>query len=461
MLESARFSGPLPSVRDPYGTRTERDGQPAEAILACAAAVVRDRDNLEHRRRLQDLIAGVLRPEGSVQPGHSVVFLGQAYYHFYYLAAALRRRGWDAVLVSFEDPQGPNAPFYHGDDLNFYSPSVAVMAQIMRAITEQIGRRFSVVHSMGLTVTAYHGNGLLDVDHDGLVDLARQRNASVVWSPSGCLEGIRQSVFNAWSGGACDRCVWQTEPFRCSDDANIARTRPYAGTMVIDVGCDAALDLFATDNAFHEPLSYCLDPDVWNPDLAIPDDLAVQRRPGEILVYHAVGNAHIRAQKGRNIKGTPAVLAAVDRLRGEGLDISLIPVPLNTPNLRVRHLMVQADIVVDQLNYGRWGATAREALMLGKPVVCNINTNNGSNSPSQALSDHPLIHATEDTVCAVLRNLACNPAARAKAGAAGRAYALRWYASDACAARYEALLDHVAAGGAVRTAPLTPVGGAP
>lgn len=30
----------------------------------------------------------------------SVVFLHNSYYHFYYLAQALRRRGWDAVTVT-------------------------------------------------------------------------------------------------------------------------------------------------------------------------------------------------------------------------------------------------------------------------------------------------------------------------------------------------------------------------
>ena len=43
------------------------------------------------------------------------------------------------------------------------------------------------------------------------------------------------------------------------------------------------------------------------------------------------------------------------------------------PNKDVRFIQVQADIVVDQLNYGRYGAQAREGMMLGRPTVCYIN----------------------------------------------------------------------------------------
>ena len=51
----------------------------------------------------------------------SVVFLHHSYYHFYYLALALRKRGWDAVTGSLENPPGPNYHFYHGADINLYS----------------------------------------------------------------------------------------------------------------------------------------------------------------------------------------------------------------------------------------------------------------------------------------------------------------------------------------------------
>ena len=50
----------------------------------------------------------------------SVLFLRNSYYHFYYLAEALRRRGWDALTVSTDDPEGPHANYYHGEDVNLW-----------------------------------------------------------------------------------------------------------------------------------------------------------------------------------------------------------------------------------------------------------------------------------------------------------------------------------------------------
>jgi hypothetical protein len=40
----------------------------------------------------------------------SVLFLHQSYYHYYYLAKALRKRGWDAIAVSVENPNSGVAP---------------------------------------------------------------------------------------------------------------------------------------------------------------------------------------------------------------------------------------------------------------------------------------------------------------------------------------------------------------
>ena len=60
------------------------------------------------------------RSAGSGGSRRSVVFLHNSYYHFFYLAKALRDRDWDAVSVSLEDPSGSNAFLYHGEDANLY-----------------------------------------------------------------------------------------------------------------------------------------------------------------------------------------------------------------------------------------------------------------------------------------------------------------------------------------------------
>ena len=46
----------------------------------------------------------------------SVLFMHHCYYNFFYLAKALRRRGWDAISLSTEAPNGTNERYYHGED---------------------------------------------------------------------------------------------------------------------------------------------------------------------------------------------------------------------------------------------------------------------------------------------------------------------------------------------------------
>ena len=65
-------------------------------------------------------------------------------------------------------------------------------------------------------------------------------------------------------------------------------------------------------------------------------------------------------------------MAALDRLKSEGHKVRLIFID-NVVSRDVKYIQAQVDIVLDQLNYGRYGATARESLMLGKATICRLN----------------------------------------------------------------------------------------
>ena len=78
-----------------------------------------------------------------------------------------------------------------------------------------------------------------------------------------------------------------------------------------------------------------------------------------------------RDYKNRNIKGTPHILAAVERLVREGHPVEYLNIE-NVDSKNMRFYQAQADIVVDQLIFGSWGSTCVECLALGKPVVCYL-----------------------------------------------------------------------------------------
>jgi len=376
------------------------------------------------------------------------VFLHNSYYHFYYLAQALRRRGWDAITVSLEDPHGPHALYYHGEDINLYSRNVDQFRYNIRAFYAHARKRFNLLHFAGDGQMSFFPENWSSEEPDDILEW-RKSGRKIAYTIGGCNSGVAQSSVTQWSrtdGGksVCDKCPWQHEPSVCNDAKNLAwgrRVEKYCD--VIFTEASPALDYQAGTRAVREPTTMCLDPSFWRPGLPVPRRFRILRKNGELLVYNAFGNMDLRARHGRNIKGTGAVRAAIERLQAEGVPVRLVFVT-GMKNTEVRFLQAQCDVIVDQLNYGRYGATAREGMMLGKPTVCYINRNEpGSEHALACMSELPLVSATEHTIYEVLRDLLLDPAKQAAIGQASRAYALKWHSADACAERYERLYDNL------------------
>ena len=214
----------------------------------------------------------------------------------------------------------------------------------------------------------------------------------------------------------------------------------------IGIEGDFAVDERTGPKFVRGPVCTALDPDYWRPDLVVDDNKRVPREDGEILVYHAFGNVKIRQANGRDIKGSAAVEAAIEKLRAEGIPLKLF-FATDLPITEVRYYKVQADIVVDQLNYGRIGANARESFMMGKPVITRLMPEQPFPLPPlRSVLEAPALDASEATIEAVLRKLALDPDLRKKMSQRSREYALRWYAADECARRYEMVIDRVKRG---------------
>lgn len=381
----------------------------------------------------------------------SVAFLGNCYYNFYYLARALRRRGWDAVSVSVEDPKGPNSQFYHGEDVNLFDSDPGRYRQNISEFFSEVERRFAMVHfygrgHMSFFPAFFDTTMKFDAVPADFFRL-RQRGIMIGYSISGCLDGVAQATVRRWTGGACDRCVWQTNPDICNDRGNLGwGHKVYMMCDLIATEGFPALDWQSGAKVYREPLTTALDPDFWRPDLEVPERFRLKRAPGELIVYHGVGNYAIRARDGRDLKGTGAILAAIERLRGEGVPVRLEFVT-NVPNKEVRFIQLQADVVIDQLNHGRYGAQAREGLMLGRPTVCFINKEEPPGAARlESIETCPLVSAGENTIYDVLKDLLGNEAKRRIIGEASRAFALKWHSADACAERFEQVYDRLMRG---------------
>ncbi len=449
-----------PSRKEPL-----RPGRRAPAWLAPGidgARAVRERLRLFLRslgwrarsRMTRSLYLGrrALRPG---RPRRSVLFLHHSYYHFYYQAKALRARGWAAVCVSVEDPGGAHRLYYHGEDLNLFSAhrplyryTCSQLQYNVREFFDQARRRFALMHFSGDGHMSFFPDNW-GWDGDVPWDIVEWKRAGkkLAYTVSGCNSGVAQTSVASWSRdedghAVCDKCVWQGRPDICSDAKNLrwGQTVTRCCDLVFAEGLPA-LDHLAGAGVVREPTTTCLDPDVWSPNLRVPEPLRLARSAGELLVFHAVGNYQSRTIEGRNIKGTRAVVEAIERLQREGVRVRLIH-PTETPNTEVRFLQAQCDVIVDQLNFGRYGAIAREGLMLGKPTICCLKADEPPGvAPLSCLEEVPLVPATEATVFAVLKRVLGDAAGRQAIGQASRAYALKWHSADACAARYELLYD--------------------
>jgi hypothetical protein len=381
----------------------------------------------------------------------SVVFVHNTRYHFNTLAQALRRRGWDALTVSVEPLDSPWRQFEVGEDLNLYHEDQATRRRQIREFLRALPERFGTLH--------FYGQGRPTFFEENMENSARRtkvpwdflelrrHGVTIGYMPSGCMDGGRQSSIRQTSRNICGRCVWELRPDVCSDAKNAA----WADTL--DAVCDwvgiegdFAVDERSGSKFVRWPVCTATDPDYWRPDLVVDDDKRVPRENGEILVYHAFADVSVRRANGRDIKGTTAVEAAIEKLRAEGIPLKLF-FASTLPITEVRYYKVQADIVVDQLNYGRIGANARESFMMGKPVITRLMPEQPFPlPPARSVMEAPALDASEATIEAVLRKLALDPALRRRMSRSSREYALRWYAADECARRFEMVIDRVKRG---------------
>jgi glycosyltransferase involved in cell wall biosynthesis len=161
---------------------------------------------------------------------------------------------------------------------------------------------------------------------------------------------------------------------------------------------------------------------------------------GTIWLYHAVGHKADRTtEDGVSIKSSHVYLPLIQRLKHEGLRLELME-PTGIPNKQVRFLQMQADIFLDMLTFGWFGANAREAMMLAKPVICYIRPE-WLESVRQEIPDYaaelPIISATPDSVEGILRDLIANPEKRREIGKRSREFAVKWHSAEVGGRRFD------------------------
>ena len=125
----------------------------------------------------------------------------------------------------------------------------------------------------------------------------------------------------------------------------------------------------------------------------------------------------VHAPTARNLKGTEHILAAVDRLKKEGMRFGFRLLEKSSHKDTLTTLS-QADLVIDQLLIGEIGRVSLEAMASGKTVICYIRPDLQKKYPV----DFPVIQADPDTVYDVLKNTLSAQETWPGLGKSGRRY---------------------------------------
>jgi hypothetical protein len=395
--------------------------------------------------------------------GRRVLFAGQSYYNAWYLSRALRERDWKADVLNWDTNESSQI-YYHGEDFRFFGNAPDEPAVQLRfyvgALYDYDVFHFTNAHAISFGGLLAHIIGQLLGPH-GEIYLLKSLGRTIVYSNNGCLDGVSQTSFSKWGPeSVCAICSWRDEPAVCSDERNLAWGR--FRNSVADYQCTLGGNRvdFNDDPRVHEaPGFYCADPEFLHPDLQVPQQFRLARRSDRTLwLYHAVGNRSLRTLDGGiNIKSSHIWLPMIDRLRGQGWDIEMLE-PHDVPNRDVRFLQVQADIFLEMLTYGWFGANAREAMLLGKPVICYIRPewlDSVREELPEYARDLPIVSATPETAEAVLLDLMQNPAKRAEIGRRGREFMIRWHSPASGARDFDAIYSRLIAGDPLLRVPVS------
>ena len=376
--------------------------------------------------------------------GKRVLYVGQAYYNSFYLSRALRMKGWKADLLDW-DLNLSAKKFYHGSDVEFMPGEPYDYLRDLNFYMSSL-YSYDVFHFANAHAMSYGASNIWFTKHFGEnseIRLLKALGKTIVYSNSGCNDGVTQTSFSSWGPvSPCSECVWQGQNEVCGDVRN-ASWGHFRNEMA-DHQCllgGNRIDYNISATIHEEPEFYCLSPEIWDPSLDIPEEYRLpEKRPGEVRVYHAVGNRKTRTRAdGTNIKSTHVYLPLLEKMAARGFDLELVS-PDEVPNLDVRYLQLQSDIFLEMLTFGWFGANAREAMMLGKPVICYIRPE-WLQSLREEIPEYaeelPIVSATPQTVEKVLEDLIVNPLKREEIGRRSREFALKWHSDTAGARRFD------------------------
>ena len=170
-------------------------------------------------------------------------------------------------------------------------------------------------------------------------------------------------------------------------------------------------------------------------DLRSIDVVPSYRKESRLKVLHAPNH--------QAIKGTEALMRAIEKLQSEGLEIELTLIQ-KKPNSEVLKAIEECDLVVEQLVIGWYAQFAIEAMAYGKPVVSHIDRNLMSLYASKGLLDEkefPIISADCISIEETLRDFYYNSDSYQDRTSSGPEYVEKHHSLEAIGALFSGIVE--------------------
>jgi glycosyltransferase involved in cell wall biosynthesis len=362
----------------------------------------------------------------------TILFVNPDYHCSFLLRDELRKMGWRAdVFVGYGYPK---KLLYKDERLSICEHWPARMVYSLRKRLQDLSEvallgicsfyyRYFVFYG-GMMVSPIRGERLLrrvfGEDFCLFLALLKLFRRKLLYLPSGCKGEELQSRFAELDGGnVCGNCG----VLKCEDSLQLPVFK------VIRRYADFVFG-YGVYNSTQFPMTHVkyksLDLALWNPEIEIPNQFLLKRN-GKVKVLHSFMEGG-RTFNGKNIKGSPSVWRAVERLQTEGYPVEYYYVQ-DVESKDMRYYQVQADIIVDQLIYGWWGSTGIEGMALGKPVVCYLRRE-WKEHFFQVFPEYrglPIVEASTDDIYEVLKRLVIDEGYRKRRGEEAREFAERHF----------------------------------
>jgi glycosyltransferase involved in cell wall biosynthesis len=434
----------------------------------------------------------------------SVLFVGQAFYNHWYLSRELRKLNWKADLINILG-EDENKDFFHGEDYSFSSDSFIIPAKRLRFYLDALCNYevFHFANANGIyfintydnlietkkknwlykpthkffififnnifkwrlgyiyRIATFIGSGrthklLLKFAHHlperWDILLIKKIGKKIVYTNNGCLDGVLKSSFTKWStpdnNPICSTiCHYKDRNDICSDNLN--KKWGEFRNSVSDYQCllgGNRIDYNLSEKVHERPEVYALDKNFWSPNILIPSNYLLAIPNKTVKLYHAVGNFESRNQLGiKTIKSTHIYFEVLENLKNKGHDVEIIFFK-DVPSKIIRYYQLQADIIVDMLSFGFFGANVREGMMLGKPCVCYLRPEWLEQMRAEIpeyVAELPVISATPQTIESILTDLIIHPEKRKEIGLKSRAFAEKWHSSDVAAKIFDKIYSNL------------------